>query len=99
MIQCSLYEIYLDRIRDLGKAYSEKHCKKNFILNLIANPTLVGKVSSNLPMNLENENLDITENPNGQIAVKNLMSFSITSMIDLYEMLKAAFKLRAKYDT
>ena len=33
VISCSMFEVYLDQVRDLGKAYSDKNTKSKVILN------------------------------------------------------------------
>lgn len=44
--------------------------------------------------NFETENLEIYENTNGQIMIRNLSSIHIKSMEDLYQLLKEGVLLK-----
>lgn len=75
VISCSMVEIYLDQVRDLGRSYSEK-----FLENRHGD----GGITSN---GFDTENLEIVENTNGQIQVKNVSQVVIKTMEDLFVFL------------
>ncbi|KAL4466133.1 hypothetical protein ABPG74_004370 [Tetrahymena malaccensis] len=91
VITCSMTEIYLDQVRDLGKAYFQNQQESNRGKTVLS--------ATALTSNFENENLTIYENTNGQIVIKDLTLIHIKQMSELYEMISAAYQLREKFDT
>ncbi|CAD8094785.1 unnamed protein product [Paramecium primaurelia] len=82
VITASMAELFLDQVRDLGKAYkSRQQVNTNQILQ-----------------NYENENLTIYENSNGQIMIKDLTQISISSAQELTDMIQIGFQLREKLE-
>lgn len=52
---------------------------------------------SSVVSNFETENLEIYENTNGQIMIRNLSLITIKSMEDLYHMLKEGVIIYSKF--
>lgn len=92
MLTCSLYEIYLDQVRDLIKTNSDNSPIKTRTSSLNFN-------SFKLKQNTyENEDLEIQESSNGQMLIKSLNHVNIKSMQDLYNILHSSFSYRSKYE-
>ena len=87
-----MVEIYLDQVRDLGKAYLESNGEVLSLIwwvinNLGQKDTATLQVSS-VVSNFATENLEIYENTNGQIMIRNLSYVPIKNMDDLYVLLR-----------
>ncbi|CAD8205567.1 unnamed protein product [Paramecium pentaurelia] len=82
VITVSMAELFLDQVRDLGKAYQSRQSGN----------------ANQIIQNYENENLTIYENTNGQIMIKDLTSVPIRSAQELTDMIQMGFQLREKLE-
>ncbi|CAK59355.1 unnamed protein product (macronuclear) [Paramecium tetraurelia] len=82
VITVSMAELFLDQVRDLGKAYQSRQSGN----------------TNQILQNYENENLTIYENTNGQIMIKDLTQIPIRSAQELTDMIQMGFQLREKLE-
>ncbi|CAD8116124.1 unnamed protein product [Paramecium sonneborni] len=82
VISISMAEIFLEQIRDLGKAYQ---FRQSGDMNQII-------------QNYMNENLQIQENANGQIIIDGLTQINIRSAQELNDVIQMGLKLRKKLE-
>eukprot|EP00825_Cyclidium_porcatum_P045623 TRINITY_DN698_c0_g1_i2.p1 TRINITY_DN698_c0_g1~~TRINITY_DN698_c0_g1_i2.p1 ORF type:complete len:545 (-),score=129.87 TRINITY_DN698_c0_g1_i2:377-2011(-) len=94
VLTVSCAEIYQDFIRDLGRSYAGTSDNSK----LSGQPKLnINNVNVNT--NFQNENLQILENSNNQIIIKDLTLVQIKSLNELYDFIHSAFQLRERFET
>ncbi|CAD8199501.1 unnamed protein product [Paramecium octaurelia] len=81
-ITATMAELFLDQVRDLGKAYKQRDS---------------GNMNQKI-QNYENENLTIYENSDGQLMIKDISQITIRSAKELIDMIQMGFQMREKLE-
>lgn len=95
VITVSMAEIYQDAIRDLGKSYAQNQEQQGNAKQSSGQQNKQGNQASSF----EAENLQIQENSNNQVIIKDLTIIQIKSMNELYDFIGQGFQLREKHET